>query len=211
MFSSFFKKYDTSKPIKVALLGDSSTGKTCLFKRVCQYNDSNYKFNKKHVATEKFNLYKLTFSTNIGEVNVHLWDTAGQEDKEDLRNAYIYGAGAVMILYSVNKKQTIEHVQKWLTDTLETCGPIPVVVIGNKVDKFESQNLLDTVRFRDAKLKTMYGNNRNISNTLISVKANIAIEKQHLNEKTLPNGVLYPFQKLLSMHYGTQVQITGVL
>ena len=39
----------TKKSLKIALLGDGSTGKTTYFKKIQAYNDPDYKFPKKYI------------------------------------------------------------------------------------------------------------------------------------------------------------------
>ena len=211
MFSRLFgKKINTDTPLKIALLGDSSTGKSSLFHRIASYKDSNYRFNKNYEATSTFNLKKIKFDTNHGEIKVHLWDTAGQEDKEDLRQCYIYGSDAVIILYDITEKKTIKNVKKWLNDIMDSCGNIPVIVVGNKIDKANDIPSLQEVKLRDARLYEMYKSKR-IKNNLISVKANIALVRSHLSDNITNKGILYPFQNLLNMYYDkSDFKITNI-
>ena len=52
----FRKSIDTNRPIKIALLGDGSTGKTSLFQKLTQYDSPNYRFGKRYKATENFQI-----------------------------------------------------------------------------------------------------------------------------------------------------------
>lgn len=195
------KKINTDKPIKIALLGDSSTGKSSLFHRIASTNDPNYRFNSNYVATDEFNLKKIKMTTNHGEIKIHLWDTAGQEDKQDLRQCYIYGSDAIMILYDITNKKTITRVEKWLSDVMEVCGDIPVIVVGNKIDKSYDTPSLQEVKFRDVVLQKMFNKSKKIQNNLISVKGNIALVRSHLSEDIKGKGILYPFENLLNLYY----------
>ena len=203
-------KVDLNIPIKIALLGDSSTGKSSFFERICGYNDPSYKFKKDYMATPQFDINRLRLKTNVGNINVHLWDTAGQEDREDMRPLYIKGSNAIIIMYDVCNRNTIVNVQKWLNDILSTCGNIPVVVIGNKIDKSHEIPNIDQVKIRDARLHTMYKNNKNITNILFSVKANKALVRAGHVDRTIKNGILVPFEKLLTYYCGKEVSIEKV-
>ena len=44
----FKKTTDVSKPPKVILIGDGSTGKTSYFQRICNLNNARYRFNKNY-------------------------------------------------------------------------------------------------------------------------------------------------------------------
>ena len=155
-----FKNKEFS-PLKVIILGDGSTGKTSFYERLSKYHDPEYRFNKKYKATTSFNLKKLELDTNKGKITLFLWDTAGQEKYGgDLRDGYIQGANAAIILYDVTNRNTIDNVQKWLDNINQVCNlkeSIPISVVGNKIDKVPQISSLDHVKLRDARLKSMYG------------------------------------------------------
>lgn len=205
----FFKKTtDVSKPPKVILIGDGSTGKTSYFQRICNLNNARYRFNKKYVATEDFNLKILNFKTNLGKINLHLWDTAGQEKYgKDLREAYIKGADCAIIMYDITNKKTIQNIQKWLNDILSVCGNLPVIIVGNKMDRKDNVQSLELVKFRDARLVSMYNGNKNIKNILISVKANTCLQRGRHGDTICENGIIIPIEELLSMYYNVDVKI----
>jgi len=210
----FSNSIDLSKPLKIVLLGDGSTGKSSLYERISNYNSDEYKFNKKYKATTDFNLKKVLLNTNIGEITCFFWDTAGQEKYGgDLRNAYIQGADGALILYDVTNRDTIQNVQKWLDDINIVCNQsknnIPIVVIGNKIDKIKDIPNLDHVKLRDVRLKTMYKHS-NIANYLISVKENTSlVEAGYISsEKIVDEGILNPVEHLLSGILKTNVIIT---
>lgn len=156
--------------IKVALIGDGCVGKTCLFTLMNNLNSSNYKFNKKYDATRGFNLTELTFESNSGKINLHLWDTAGQEKFGNLRDAYLKGADVVLCLYDVNNWRTAKHVDNWLKNVKRICGSVPVFVIGNKIDEKKLDDLR-SASLRDSHLRSIYGS-KNVWNYMMSVKEN---------------------------------------
>ena len=195
--------------IKIALLGDGSTGKTTYFNKINNFNNPEYKFPKKYRATSNFNLKLLSLNTSHGEILVDFWDTAGQEKYGgDLRNAYIYGADAIIILYDISNRQTIDNVPKWLSDTYATCGDIPVVVVGNKIDKINNINSLDQVKLRDVRLKKMYGG-KNITNILFSIKENKSIKPGTLwsSDKLVKGGLYKPFEYILQKCFKQNIQV----
>jgi small GTP-binding protein len=202
-----------SKPLKIILLGDGSTGKTSFYERISKYNNDDYKFNKKYKATTNFNLKKILLNTNIGDINCYFWDTAGQEKYGgDLRNAYIQGADGALILYDVTNRDTIQNVQKWLDDINFVCNQsrnnIPIVVVGNKIDKIRTISNLDHVKLRNSRLKSMYKHS-NISNYLISVKENSSLQEAGYlsSEKIVDEGIFIPIECLLTSILNTTVRI----
>lgn len=73
-----------------------------------------------------------------------LQDTAGQERFSSLSTAFFRGADAVLMMYDVNKPQTLQGLKKWWKEFQER-APVPdedasgycCVVVGNKIDLAE--------------------------------------------------------------------------
>lgn len=207
-----YQKRDLTKPVKIIFLGDGSTGKSSFYERLTKYNNPEYRFNKKYKATTDFNLKKLSVTTNKGDIDLFLWDTAGQEKYGgDLRDGYIQGADAAIIMYDVSNRDTLSNVQKWLDNINEVCntsGSIPISVVGNKIDKIKNVDNLDHVKLRDVRLKSMYKKS-NISNFLVSVKENTVVEEATFfsSEKLADEGILVPVEYLLTELFGSSVKI----
>jgi GTP-binding nuclear protein Ran len=205
----FKKNIPIDKPIKLVLLGDGSTGKSSYYTRISEYNNPEYKFNKKYKATTDFNLKKLNFKTNNGNIKIYLWDTAGQEKYGgDLREAYIKGSDAAIIMYDVSSRETITNIGKWLKDIKNICEDIPIAVIGNKIDKVNDIKGLDHVKIRDARLRSLY-NGSYIKNFLVSIKENTKYEEGGyiISAKIKEEGILLPIESLLSECYGQRIII----
>jgi len=192
-----------NKSIKITLLGDGGTGKSSFFTRLRDYENLDYRFDKRYKTTNDFDFIRLKLKTNNGLIKVDLWDTAGQENAIGgiNRDAYIKGSDAVIIMYDITNNETIDHIQKWLNDVKETCGNIPVAVCGNKIDKYPDVSMRKCKLFRKSQLKTMYYGNSyfttdNINNFFISVKENTNYDLHNYNE----DGTLIPFNYVLSTH-----------
>ena len=83
-FSRINSSQSTSIPeIKCILIGDGGVGKTTYVKRMV-----SGEFEKKYVATLGVVVYPLKFTTNMGEIQFNVWDTAGQEKLGGLRDGY---------------------------------------------------------------------------------------------------------------------------
>ena len=196
---------DTSKKLKLVLLGDGECGKTSFFNRIFGMNNNDYKFNKRYIATKDFNIQIVEFKTNFGNIIIELWDTAGQENdlKHNLRQAYIKGADAAFIMYDISNRRTKENVFKWLSDLNDVCSNIPVLLLGNKMDLLHKIGPVDSVKFRKVQLYKIY-KSKNINSLLLSIKANKIYE---LDDKDM----LYSFQMIFQMIYGKNIIITNVL
>ena len=131
---------------KIILLGDTSVGKTCLFKRI-----TVDVFKEKSVST--IGIDKKTFKlkcdltgkdgdTSTKIVDVILTDTAGQERYRAMTKTYYTSSEAALILYDITKKNTFENINDWIqsinTSTLIDKNKYVIFVMGTKIDLVES-------------------------------------------------------------------------
>ena len=128
---------------KFALLGDSSVGKTSIFKKI-----STGKFFEQNIAT--IGTDKRTIDYNDIEVDIKgskvkksfqisLFDTAGQEKFRSITKNYFKGSNGIILVYDITNRTSFEHVEKWLTSIKEVLADWKtqdylVLLIGNKLD-----------------------------------------------------------------------------
>jgi Ras-related protein Rab-23 len=85
---------------------------------------------------------KIHMRTTGEEVNLMLWDTAGQEMFTKLTKQYYRGAGAVVYVFSTVDRESFLEIERWRQKVTEECGPdIASVLVQNKID------LLDQVLY----------------------------------------------------------------
>ena len=115
---------------KILLIGDSGVGKTSVILRYT-----------KNVFHEEFlNSIGVDFKSkdlNIDgrKVKLQIWDTAGQERFRTITTSYYRGAHAIAIVFDLTKRQTYEHVQKWMNDINRFAKEnVLKLIIGNKSD-----------------------------------------------------------------------------
>ena len=70
-----------------------------------------------------------------------IWDTAGQERYRAVAKSYYKGAHGVMIVYDITKRDTFEHLEKWLEEVHNNApeAGIPIFIVGNKKDLVEAR------------------------------------------------------------------------
>merc|ERR1712169_46857 len=149
---------------KLVLVGDGGTGKTTFVKR-----HLTGEFEKKYLATLGVEVHPLGFTTNFGQIQFDVWDTAGQEKFGGLRDGYYINGQCGIIMFDVTSRITYKNVPNWHRDLVRVCENIPIVLCGNKVD----------VKERKAKANTFH-RKKNLQYYDISAKSNYNFEKPFL-------------------------------
>jgi len=98
---------------KIALVGDSSVGKTSLMRR---FTDNEFDVTtQKATIGVQFSVMRLPLhSGKIAKLQV--WDTAGQERYRAISAAYYRGAHAVLIVFDMTSKKSFDNVQYWFNE-----------------------------------------------------------------------------------------------
>ena len=151
---------------KLILVGDGGVGKTTFVKR-----HLTGEFEKKYVATMGAVVHPLSFHTDKGKIIFNVWDTAGQEKFAGLRDGYYINSECAIIMFDVTTRITYKNVPKWHRDLQRVCEDIPMVLVGNKVDK------------NDRRVKTkqiVFHRKKNIQYYDISAKSNYNFDKPFL-------------------------------
>jgi|SaaInlStandDraft_3_1057020.scaffolds.fasta_scaffold10553_4 GTP-binding nuclear protein Ran len=136
MFSAFSKPREI--PYKIVLIGGGGVGKTSFSERLSKGDTDEYKFKKKYEPTIGGSVVELKYKSNIGDINMHLWDTAGQEKFGELRDAYVYGSDAIILMYNLNDPKSIRGINKWLRYARRVCPNVPIAICGNQKDKVKN-------------------------------------------------------------------------
>ncbi|EMS64557.1 Ras-related protein RGP1 [Triticum urartu] len=108
---------------KVVLIGDSAVGKSQLLERL----DSK--------ATIGVEFQTKTLQIDNRTVKAQIWDTAGQERYRAVTSAYYRGAVGAMLVYDMTKRQSFDHMARWLEELRSHADKnIVIMLIGNKSD-----------------------------------------------------------------------------
>eukprot|EP00760_Papus_ankaliazontas_P018578 PhM_4_TR1754/c0_g1_i1/m.98445 len=154
--------------IKVLVIGESGCGKSSLVQRYV-----NNTFSVHTVSTLGVDFCLKTLRASVGSqpakpvanVNLQLWDLAGQERANKLSRVYYRDAVAAIIVHDLSRPQTLEAAVKWKTDldqstTLPGRGddlpPVPCILLGNKVDLVTASSIA-TKRANADSHTTRYG------------------------------------------------------
>lgn len=123
---------------KVVIIGDGAVGKTSLIKKYTQGS-----FQKEYISTLGTQFSKYEEEIDGEKVELFLWDIAGQDQFQALRQRFYIGSSGAIIVFSHDPEQpkSYEHVPRWLDDLKKHCGNIPIVLFGNKVDLVDEATL----------------------------------------------------------------------
>ncbi len=119
---------------KVLLLGDASVGKTSFTKRYC-YNI----FNPSERLTIGVDFHVKTIDLHGRKIKLQIWDIGGEERFRFLLPTYCLGANAAFLLYDITRPQTLDNISEWTNIVRQKGGPVPIMLIGSKIDLEPSQ------------------------------------------------------------------------
>ncbi len=123
------------KVIKLALLGDTTVGKTA----IC-YSMLNLHFAEDLLSTIGQEKLETKFVLKNGtEIKLVLWDTAGQERFHSMALKTLKAVQGVIIVFDVSIKKTFQSVNSWLNDIKDNLDNPCLVLFGNKIDKDKSE------------------------------------------------------------------------
>ena len=119
---------------KILLLGDASVGKTSFTKRYC-YNI----FNPSERLTIGVDFHVKTIELSDRRIKLQLWDVGGEERFRFLLPTYCLGANAAFLLYDITRPSTLDNLGSWMTIVRQKGGPIPIMLVGSKLDLEDAQ------------------------------------------------------------------------
>ncbi|KAI8628765.1 putative small G-protein Ras2 [Xylariaceae sp. FL1651] len=126
---------------RVVVLGDGGVGKTALTLRL--YRDE---FIEQYDPTV-YDSYRTTVPIDGQEFPLEVFDTAGQEDFNNMRDGWIADSEGLLIVYSVTSRGSFTAIGRLFEQVLRVKGwspqdpaaspptKLPIMIVGNKCDK----------------------------------------------------------------------------
>lgn len=114
---------------KICLLGSFAVGKTSLIQRFV-----NSIFSEKYHTTVGVKIDKKEVSTSNGDVNLVIWDLAGEDEFQQLRTSYMRGSSGFIFVADSTRNESLQDVIVLLKRSKELYPNCPVIVLINKVD-----------------------------------------------------------------------------
>lgn len=126
------------RQFKVSLLGEGMVGKTSL---------------KNRVITGKFtDLYLTTLGVDFGihnlkiegrEIQLAIWDIAGQKNFSTIRNGYFEGSNGAIVVFDVTRPETLTKIKdNWIVPFFKKVeDQLPLLILANKIDLEKERNI----------------------------------------------------------------------
>ncbi|RLN43263.1 ras-related protein Rab11D-like [Panicum miliaceum] len=135
---------------KVVLIGDSAVGKSQILARFAR---NEFSLDSKATIGVEFQTRTLVIEHK--SVKAQIWDTAGQERQvpslsafrrsdhggyRAVTSAYYRGALGALLVYDITKRQSFDHIPRWLDELRGHADKnIVIMLVGNKSDLEEER------------------------------------------------------------------------
>ncbi|CBK21029.2 uncharacterized protein [Blastocystis hominis] len=143
--------YDVN--MKLALIGDSAVGKTCLLNRYIQGTFSS----------EFYTTIGIDYRTKIETIDdkvcrLEVWDTAGQERFRAITKSYLHDVAGVFLVFDITTRTSFTNISTWIQQ-IENSGVEDVccILIATHGDQLDRRQVSDEeIKERAAALNYSY-------------------------------------------------------
>ncbi|KAI7875405.1 hypothetical protein K492DRAFT_168151 [Lichtheimia hyalospora FSU 10163] len=128
-----------SKPAarKLVVCGDGACGKTSLL------NVFTRGYFPQVYEPTVFENYVQEVMVDNQEVELSLWDTAGQEEFDRLRTLSYADTHAVILCFSVDSRDSLENIpNRWLSEVHQYCPEAKILLVALKCDLRDNDEVL---------------------------------------------------------------------
>lgn len=123
---------------KVVILGDGGVGKTSLLARFVEKT-----FEQDYKSTIGTNIMRIDYKL-MDKITVAfaLWDLAGQQFFQKVRQMYLSGCQAALFVYDVTRPDTLFNLKNWQNELHAVTGSdVKSLMVGNKTDLIEDRKI----------------------------------------------------------------------
>ncbi|MFW9778607.1 MAG: Rab family GTPase [Candidatus Heimdallarchaeota archaeon] len=135
--------------LKIVLIGDGGVGKTAIRER---YLGKGFK--AQYLLTIGADFAMRDDNINSQAVRFQIWDLAGQQRFDAVREVYYKGSVGALLVYDVTRPDSYFNTPKWINELWSNNGRgrVPIVVVANKIDMRELSD--DTVSSEQGRIFT---------------------------------------------------------
>jgi len=123
--------------IKLLVIGDSGTGKTCLIRKFSENN-----FTPEFVSTMGIDFRTRDIDVNGKKVRFQIWDTAGQERFRTITASYYRGAKGILMLYDISNARSFDNIRSWIREAESRAeDSAEKMIVGSKCDLIDQRDV----------------------------------------------------------------------
>lgn len=124
--------------IKIIVLGNSSVGKTSILKR---YFHNKFDDNSTGATVSAIFQSKKIKIDPFTIADLHIWDTAGQEQYRAITKTYIYGSNGIILVFDLTDEKSFNDLDYWMEEINDAVDKNKVIkiLIGNKSDLYDKK------------------------------------------------------------------------
>ena len=117
--------------LKIVLTGDGGVGKTAIRERYLGKG-----FDSQYVLTIGADFAMKDDFVNGTSLKYQIWDLAGQERFDGVREVYYKGALGALLVFDVSRPDSYFSIPKWVKELWGNNGrsKVPLVLVANKID-----------------------------------------------------------------------------
>ncbi|KZP27332.1 Rho GTPase [Athelia psychrophila] len=130
---------------KLVVVGDGACGKTCLLIAFTKGAFPEASCDGYGIAVvEK---YIADVDVDGKNVELEMWDTAGQEEYDRLRPLSYPDSDVILICFAVDSPDSLDSVQeKWISEVMHFCQGIPVILVACKTDLRREPSVIEELQ-----------------------------------------------------------------
>ena len=124
--------------IKVAMVGSSGVGKTCITERF-----TKNEFDETIQTTSGANYLKKEMFMDNKKIMLDIWDTAGQEKFHSLGRHFYKNSHIIILVYDLTNRESFDDIKNyWYNDIIENGEKYKVIgIVGNKIDLYDNKGV----------------------------------------------------------------------
>ena len=127
------KKINYDYLFKIALIGDSATGKTSILLR---FTENNYRDDTSSTIGVDFKIMSISLG-NEKFAKMQIWDTCGSERFKALTMSFIKSCPVFLLVFDITKYKSFSNLDNWIRIINDNVSYKMMCLIGNKSDLSE--------------------------------------------------------------------------
>ena len=173
----------------IILVGDSNVGKTSIIKR---FIEGEFEEKVKCTIDVDFHCKNLKIDKNLN-VNLKIYDTAGQEKYRSITKSYYRQAEGILLVFDLTEENSYNKLTKWLDEISDNTSNVEIILVGNKSDlKDRKINIEEAEHFAQKKqikfIETSAKDGTNIQLLFETLAISINKRKQDESSSTFEMG-----------------------